>query len=388
MGGKAEGSAAAGGKKRGGGEAGPAAKKKAKSGEAGPAVKKKAKSGGAGPAAKKKAKSGGPGCERAGGGRLKAERGPRTSEVQALSPPLAAAVPRAPRSVAAVPGGARTAVAAPPPGGKGSGTGDPGAAPLPLKVEKGDEGDVLFERVLASVRACGEAARRVAEAVEAMDAYDVGRVICMNKVIWPPGDWNRFVDDLQPVLPKSRVRDAARLRFPEEAVHPPAPLPRSLAEIEADPLWDSHQRLRSHIEKCLLGGETPEEVQRYGTGDTCVWPLPGAVTLNACLVQLALGAGRWQIPKDLAEASGLGPLVGLLRDHPLPQVRNAANACAKLPSWKGLSRACSQAGGIVKTWEDTEAEVRAAVSDLVSLVAAEVEAVPLPRASGMPRPGP
>ena len=382
MGGKAEGSAA-GGKKRGGGEPPPPPKKKAKSGGAAPAAKKK------------KAKGGGAGGERAERGRLKAEQGPGTSAARALSPPIRG-VPRAPRSAAAAPGGGRGAAAArylALTGGGGAGAGDRGApAPRPDVGMGDDEGDALFERVLASVRACGEAARRVAEAVEAMDAHDPGKVICCNKDVWPPGDWNRFVDDLTPVLPRSRVRDVARLRLLEAAVRPPAPPPRSRAEIEADPLWEWHRSLRSHIEKCLLGGETPEEVRVYGTGDwgcegrgSCVWPSAGAIALNSCLGQVALSARRWQIPQDLAEASGLGPLFGLLRDHPLPQVRKPAQTCAKLPTWKGLSRACSQAGGILKTWEDTEAEVRAAVARLVSRVAAEVEAGgALPGGAGVP----
>ena len=81
----------------------------------------------------------------------------------------------------------------------------------------------------------------------------------------------------------------------------------------------------------------------------------------------------------VAAASGIGPLVALLKDHPLRMVSHRATQVARAPAWKGCCR-LSATSGLVKTYRDRnceseglEADVRAVVSDLIR-AAQEAEA--------------
>ena len=249
-----------------------------------------------------------------------------------------------------------------------------GAPPTP-KLESSDDAEadaeVLFGRLRGALAVCGDAARRVAAAAEALDTCDPGMLLVMNKAVWPPAEWNSFLDDLALVLPNSRVKDPARLKYPDEMLAPPAP---RLQDPAAHPIWDVLLSLKEDLEKYMVGGETPEEVEMYGEGDTNVFG-KGSSGISILLSSLL----RYHVPPEVAVASGIGPLVALLKDHPLRMVSHRATQIARAPAWKGCCR-LSATSGLVKTYrgrnyksEGLEADVRAVVSDLIR-AAQEAEA--------------
>ena len=80
---------------------------------------------------------------------------------------------------------------------------------------------------------------------------------------------------------------------------------------------------------------------------------------------------RYHVPPEVAAASGIGPLVALLKDHPLRMVSHRATQVARAPAWKGCCRV-SATSGLFKAYcdrknepEGLEADVRAVVSDLI-----------------------